>query len=355
MADQQIKVSDLGRAARFFEWVNGHVRLITIGVLIVTIAAVFPASNRSEDDPNFDPTGEIYDTRDLVDDRFQNKSLIREAFFIVEAQGGGNALTRDVLLEFKENSDALRSNPALRDDLAQKFRPDLEENVDGVFSLADKVDDAIEGGLAAATDADVKIALADILGQDSVGSPLRDTLSQLATSRLADVGGQDVVVWEAPAFNAWVAIDMADLGGLDSDGEIGVDGQEFLRKVQTELQGDQRHQRTLGVAIDGELTAEEQLGESSPFILLSVVLIMVLVGALLRSYWAAALVATGLGITMLWYNAVLTLIGFEGGLLLGFIAPISVIAFGVDFFVYASGRTREQQVAGLSRERSYPR
>ena len=43
---------------------------------------------------------------------------------------------------------------------------------------------------------------------------------------------------------------------------------------------------------------------------------------------------------MIWYAAVLTALGFDGGMLLGFIAPISVIAFGVDFFVHASGRAR---------------
>ena len=42
-------------------------------------------------------------------------------------------------------------------------------------------------------------------------------------------------------------------------------------------------------------------------------------------------------------------------MLLGFIGPVSVIAFGVDFFVHASGRAREQQVAGLTRDQSYPR
>ena len=58
---------------------------------------------------------------------------------------------------------------------------------------------------------------------------------------------------------------------------------------------------------------------------------------------------------MIWYNATLAALGFEGGMLLGFIAPISVIAFGVDFFVHASGRTREEQVAGVDRVRSYAR
>ncbi|MFB3099499.1 MAG: MMPL family transporter, partial [Acidimicrobiia bacterium] len=46
--------------------------------------------------------------------------------------------------------------------------------------------------------------------------------------------------------------------------------------------------------------------------------------------------------------------GFEGGLLLGFIVPISIISFGVDFFIHAIGRAREAQVQGQSRERAYP-
>ncbi|MDH3731588.1 MAG: hypothetical protein OES13_10795, partial [Acidimicrobiia bacterium] len=357
MSDPQLSEAAVGRSASFFGWVSAHVRWITVGIVVVTLVAAFIATGRSQDDPNFDPSGEIYDTLDLVDERFVNSSPIEGAFFVVEARDGRDALTRDVLLEFKENSDALRANAELSADLAVQFRPELGEEVDGVFSLADEVDDALPGGLVGATDADVKIVLADILGEGAVGSPLRDSLSQAATSRIGEVGGQEVVVWEAPAFTATVVLDLTNLGGRDPDGNngIGLDGEEFLRKVQTELQGDQRSYRALGVAIDFGLASEEQLAESSPFILLAVVGIMVLVGALLRSYWAAALVAIGLAVTMLWYSAVLTIIGFEGGLLLGFIGPISVIAFGVDFFVHASGRAREQQVAGLSRDRSYQR
>lgn len=357
MNDQQLSEPAEGRAASLFGWITDHVRLITLGIVVVTLLAAAVATGRSEQDPNFDPSGEIYDTLDLAGQRFVNSSPIAGAFFVVESRNGGDALTRDVLLEFRENSDSLRANSELTPDLAVQFRSDLGEEVNGVFSLADKVDGALTGGLEGATDADVKIALAEILGDGAVGSPLRDTLAQTATSRAAQVGGQEVVVWEAPAFTATVVLDLTDLGGRDPDGnnDIGLDGETFLRKVQTELQGDQTNYRTLGVAIDFGLTAEEQLNESSPFILLAVVGIMVLVGALLRSYWAAALVAVGLAITMLWYGAVLTIIGFEGGLLLGFIGPISVIAFGVDFFVHASGRAREQQVAGVSRDLSYQR
>ncbi|MDX2378201.1 MAG: MMPL family transporter [Acidimicrobiia bacterium] len=346
-----------GRTYSFFGWVNRNNRWIIVGVALVTVLAAVLATGRSEDEPNFDPAGEIYDTSALVDARFVNSSSVGGALFVVEASDGGDALTRDVLLEFKENSDALRSDPELNAELTEQFNAGLGEQVDGIFSLADVVDDALPGGLEQATDADVKIVLADILGEDAVGSPLRDTLSQSATSRVGVVADEQIVVWEAPAFSATVVLDLSNLGGRDPEaqgfGDMGAEAEEYLRDVQAELQGDQESIRMLGVGIDVGITSEEQLAESAPFILLAVVLIMVLVGALLRSYWAAALVATGLSITMLWYSAVLTLLGFEGGLLLGFIAPISVIAFGVDFFVHASGRAREQQVAGSARDHSY--
>ena len=98
MADPQGSEVDGGRASAFFEWVNGHARWVTIGIAIVTLLAAFVATGRSEDEPNFDPTGEIYDTFDLVDERFVNASPITGVIFVVEARKGGDALTRDVLL-----------------------------------------------------------------------------------------------------------------------------------------------------------------------------------------------------------------------------------------------------------------
>ena len=346
------------RTASFFEWVNTHVRLITLGVLVLTILAVPLAMGRSDEEPDFNPSGEIYDTSDLVDERFVNSSPLESALFVVEAENGGDALTRDVLFEFKQNSDSLRSNSELSPDLAVQFRSELGEEVDGVFSLADKVADALPEGLGGATDADVKIALAEILGGDAVGSPLRDTLSQRGTSRVGEVDGQQIVIWEAPTFTATVVLDLTSFGGRDTEAEgfsdIGLEGEEFLREVQAELRGDEISSQTIGVAIDVGLVNEDLLAASMPFVLLAVVGILALVGALLRSYWAAALVAVGLAITMLWSSAIYTVLGLEGGLLLGFIAPISIIAFGVDFFVHASGRAREEQVAGFGRNQSYP-
>ena len=72
MSEQQTTETTANRTAAFFEWVNSHVRWITIGIIVLTVVAVPLAASRSQEDPNFDPSGEIYDTLDLADERFQN-------------------------------------------------------------------------------------------------------------------------------------------------------------------------------------------------------------------------------------------------------------------------------------------
>ncbi|MGI9584254.1 MAG: efflux RND transporter permease subunit, partial [Acidimicrobiia bacterium] len=114
--------------------------------------------------------------------------------------------------------------------------------------------------------------------------------------------------------------------------------------------------RVIGVAIDPDLTADEQLTAGGPFIFLAVALIVLLVGALLRSYWAATVVAVSLSLTLLFYNGILAIVSTNmGSALVVFILPITLIAFGVDFFVHASGRVREEQVNGVPSDRAYPR
>ena len=66
------------RTASFFWWVNTHVKLITLAVLVLTIVATPLAMGRSDDEPNFDPSGEIYDTADLVDEELRQLLAYRE-------------------------------------------------------------------------------------------------------------------------------------------------------------------------------------------------------------------------------------------------------------------------------------
>ncbi|MCP3974774.1 MAG: MMPL family transporter, partial [bacterium] len=86
----------------------------------------------------------------------------------------------------------------------------------------------------------------------------------------------------------------------------------------------------------------------------AIVLIVLLVGALVRSYWASAIVATGLSVTFLAYSGIIVLIGLKNSILLTFIIPIAVLSFGVDFFIHGFGRCREEQEAGTAPLRAYP-
>ncbi|NQV06430.1 MMPL family transporter, partial [bacterium] len=92
-----------------------------------------------------------------------------------------------------------------------------------------------------------------------------------------------------------------------------------------------------------------------PFIFLAVALILVFVGALLRSYWAAVMVAIGLSVVMMSYSGINSLVGLkvESPLII-FIVPIALISFGVDFFIHGAGRVREMQVEGHASNRAYP-
>ncbi|MDH3605618.1 MAG: MMPL family transporter [Acidimicrobiia bacterium] len=353
---------------RLFEFINRRIVLVSVivAVLAIVMAGVFDAIG-STDEPEYDPSGAIYDTQQLVEDTFSFTEGTRSAAFLVEGIDGGDVLTRDGLLEWKSNSAALRADTTVfRDDpinshLVTEFDTDSGYTVDGVFSLADAVDQELTGGLEAATDADVKVALSTLLAGDAPTAGLRTTLSRLATAIPGEVAGQNIEVWESPAFRAEVRYDLDSFEVTTSstdpdvvDFERFLEVQRWLREAQVVLRGDQQNMTALGLGIDIDLEFEDQAAEASPFILGAVVVILIVVGGLLRSYWAAAYVGLGLVVTMLIYKGIFALVGLKGGLLLGFIVPVSIISFGVDFFIHASGRAREAQLRGASRDRAYP-
>jgi predicted RND superfamily exporter protein len=337
-----------------------------VAVIAVVCAGIFAALG-SDDEPEFDPSGEIYDTANRVEDVFAVETGIQQAVFLVEDPESGDVLTRDALLEWKTNSAALRTDGSeFRGDpvnahLVVAFDTDLNAEIDSVYSIVDAVDAELVGGLEGASDADVKVALAAVLAPDAPTAGLRATMSRLATVTPGTVAGQRIEVWESPAFQALVVydIDTFDVTTTSTDPDVideerSLERERWLREVQDTLRGDQVNFSAIGLGIDFDLEFEEQLTVALPFILFAVAIILVMVGALLRSYWAAAWVGVGLAVTTLIYKGIFALVGLKGGLLLGFIVPISIISFGVDFFIHAFGRARESQVDGHSRERAYP-
>ncbi len=356
-----------GMGLKFFEWMNRRYRRVTVIVLVATVlfAGAFSAWG-SDDEPQFDPSGEIYTTAERAEDVFAITTGFQGALFLVEGPDESDVLTRNALLEWMTNSESLRATiREFRDDplnshLITTFSTDFNVEIDNVYSIADAVDAELAGGLESATDADVKVALDAVLAPGAPTAALRSTLSRLATVTPGTVAGQQIEVWESPAFQALVMydIDTFEITTTSTDPDVieverFLEAERWLREVQTELRGDQEYYTALGLGIDFNLTFEEQAEEAGPFILGAVVIILIVVGILLRSYWAAVYVGAGLVVTTIIYKGIFALVGLKGGLLLGFIVPISIISFGVDFFIHAIGRAREAQVRGHSRERAY--
>jgi predicted RND superfamily exporter protein len=349
------------RGLAIYEWINRHAWAVAavLVVLAVALAGLFPVL-ADDTEPSFDPKGAIYDTKYRADEVFASSSPIRGVSFIVENPDGGDVLTRDSLLELKQNEDVVRADAESQSYLASSFDRELGFTVDGIFSIADAVDAALPNGLAGATEAEVKATIAALFADDAPTSSLRFLLSTTSTTRNPTrIGDETIVVWESPAFFARLLFDVDNFDPdqtVESFGDdTNLEAERWLRSVQTTLRGSEESVTVIGLAMDFGLVSEEQNSAAGPFIFYAIAFILIFVGALLRSYWAAMLVGFGLGVTMMLYNGVNALIGLKSGSpLLIMIVPIALISFGVDFFIHGSGRAREMQVKGHSRERAYP-
>ena len=140
----------------FFEWVNRRYVRITVAVLVAAVLFTgVTVAIGSDDEPRFDPSGEIYDTADRVAEVFAVTTGVQGALFLVEDPGQNHVLTRDALLEWATNSASLRAatrevgGDPLNSHLATVFNTNLNAEVDGVYSIADAVDAELPGGLEA--------------------------------------------------------------------------------------------------------------------------------------------------------------------------------------------------------------
>lgn len=351
---------------RFFEFVNRRIGVIASVVVVLALALAIAAPSIANDEAvNFDPTGEIYDIAERVEDVFTPDSAVASALFVVEHPDGADVLTRDHLLDFKNRSDALRTETkiVLGEPLNTRLKTgvdvDLGIEIDGIFSIADAVDAALPEGLEGSSDDDVKAALSELLAPDAPTAPLGFTLSRSATQVLVPGEGGVVPVWESPAFSASLRYDAKAFAG-DSETQEILDTETWLIESQTVLRDGQARLaenaalKVFGVAISIETEFEDSFLAGGPYIFLAVALIVLLVGALMRSYWAGVVVAAALGVTMMLYNGVVALVQLDVSPLLQLIVPVAMISFGVDFFIHGAGRAREAQVEGHTRERAYP-
>lgn len=317
--------------------------LVLTAILVVPLIAMQPDATASQN-----PDAEVFDTQDLVEERFQG--AVYTPTFIVEARGG-DVLLQAPLFELLLNERALRESE-LGEVLIDRYDPDTQRVQPGVATIADAVDLVLlangVGGLEFATDDQVKIAVSLLLEEGSSSAGLRDTLSGDRSSERRVVGTQNVEIdyWTAAALLAEVRADNEALGGASMVVELGSDDtslEEYARDVQKLVRGDEEHYRAWGIALDVNLTSEDEGATAGPFIGLTIITVLLVVGLLLRSYWAVATIGGGLAILVIWLKGMSNLIGLESSLTLDLIVPIAMVSFGVDFAFHALGRYREER------------
>lgn len=317
--------------------------LVLTALLVVPLVAMQPDATASQN-----PDAEVFDTQDLVEERFQGS--VYTPTFIVEARGG-DVLLRDPLVELLQNERALRESE-VGEVLVERYDPDTQRIQPGLATIADAVDAILlanwVGGLEFATDDQVKIAVSLLLEDGSSSAGLIDTLSADRRSERRVVGTQNVEIdyWTAAALLAEMRVDNEALGGASMVIELGSDDtrlEEYARDAQELIRGDEEHYRAWGIAIDVNLTSADEGATAGPFIGLTIITVLLVVGALLRSYWAVAAIGGGLAILVIWLKGISNLIGLESSLTLDLIVPIAMVSFGVDFAFHALGRYREER------------
>jgi|TARA_B110000116_G_scaffold172351_1_gene148975 predicted RND superfamily exporter protein len=340
-------------------------RRVIAGALVLTALLTIPYFLLVPDtEASQDPSGEVFDIRDDIDERFESE--IHGTSWLFESRTD-DILTRDGLLEVLDNSRALRdadrrgelSPERLPEQpyLITRLDPDTGRSISGIDTLADAVDEVFRAdprlapSLAEATDEQVKIVIHNLFS-DQRSSGLREAISVRATSEQRTVLDQEIIWWTAPAIISFSLADNQKLGGgtqqigLGADDTV-IDKEEFNRNVQEILRGEQVHNQVWGIGIDVSLESADQGAVAGTFIMFTVIGAIIVIGISLRSYWAMALTGAGLGILMVWLKGLSNLIGLEGGLIIELIVPVAMIALGIDFAVHALKRYEEEKLLGF--------
>lgn len=313
------------------------VTLLVTALLAVPFVGMPPTATASQE-----PHGDVFEARDLLAERLPWP--VHHMVFVIEAPDG-NILDRDSLLELFEHTLALRADPQLGPKLARWSSEVPRADIHGVLTLADVVHANLftRGvfGLAAASDEQVAEVVDLLLRGDGA------SLFQISPeARRDEATGR----WVAPALLGHVLADNGLLGGGSVDAVLGstdTTKEEYARAVLDVLRGEQEHIEVWGLAIDVNLTSTEQGESAGPFIAMTLLVVLLLLGWTFRSYWAVTVTGLGLGVLMIWLRGLSNLVGLENDQILSIIVPIAMISFGVDFAFHAVGRYREELAAGV--------
>ncbi len=324
-----------------FEWLQRNTGQVLAAIMVATALLAIPfLAMAPTESASTEPSGSVFAARDRIDQRFD--SSVHTAFYIVEHKEG-DLLRSEPLTELLSAQRALQDDPVVGPALLSYFDARTKLDVNGVINLAVVVDSELRrqgiAGVEAATDAQIKMAGALVIEQFGEQS------SVLGLSPLSEQAANGD--WTVPALAFPVLSDDDVLGFGNTSINLGGDTEpeEYDRSVQAVLREADGFQVN-GVAIDVNLTSQEQGAIAGPFIGFTVLAVLLLVGLTFRSYWVLATVSVAFMIMLIWLKGISNLIGLKDDLVLSLIVPVAMISFGVDFAFHAIGRYREERATG---------
>ena len=343
----------------FYGWLANFVERrslwLILGTLVITLLLLYPMlfmppTEMASDNPT---VSDVVKWSEEIEDIFPSEVYVMA--FIIEARDG-DILTQANLNELFQNEEKLRSSD-LAPFLHNRYSEVANMTIEGVHSLADSVNTALVIGsqgfvnLATATDDQVKQAVDYVLDNPLTGG-MEIELSIDATYE-EGIGG--IKLWRSSALLFIVLTDREKVQN-DYPASIGEEYTDVLalehygREVQRVLRGEQEGYQLWGVFIDLNLEIADESQISGVMLVISIILMLILITFIFRSWLITLLSGVGLGMLIIWLKGASNLIGLKSSLILDLIVPIAILVLGIDYVIHALFRYREEKEKG-----NYPR
>ena len=339
----------------FYGWLANTIERrsawLMVGTVGITLLLILPLSLMKPTELASDnPAGsDIVKWNEEIKDRFPSEVYTMP--FIVEARDG-DMFTQKNLYELFQNEQKLRAS-TLSPFLHKRYNEVAGVTLDGVHSMADSVNAALMLGsngaidLSNATDLQVKQAVHYVLN-----NPITRSMEiELSIKASYEEGPGGVKLWKSPALlfiveanNEKAKQEYPASVGQDYSGQIAIE--HFGRDIQETLRGEQQGYRLWGIFIDMNLEIADEGRISSIMLVVAVILMLILITVVFRSWMITVISGVGLGMLIIWLKGFSNLIGLNSSMILDLIVPIAILVLGLDYAIHALFRYREQIEAG---------
>jgi len=335
----------------FYGWLASNMEWrsiwLIVGTVVITLLLVFPLvymkpTEMASDNP---VQSDVVKWNEEIKDTFPSEVYYMP--FIVEARDG-DMLTQKNLHELYQNEQALRES-TLSPFLYRRYNETAGVTLEGVFSLADSVNTVLKHvsrgtiDLSNATDIQVKQAV-DYVLKNPVTRGMEIELSVKASY---EEGSDGVKLWKSPALLFLVESDREKLQkeypasiGQDYSKQLALE--HFGRDVQRILRGEEKGFNLWGVFIDMNLEIADESQISGAMLMAAIVLMMVIITIIFRSWLITLLSAAGLGMLIIWLKGFSNIIGLKSSMILDLIVPIAILVLGINYAIHALFRYREE-------------